>query len=223
MSYTKEEVSAIKANLKQIEEYAKENYTPRLRKDESVSVEFGEPDPRRLHYSMDKDLSFGVNYVGDVWFRTGGLTLHFNPPEWCADRSIYASWPYATPLLLHWPQVKQKVEAALSAKENERKSLLTFSVSGDSKETSQSDFVKIESLLHKYKMEALENSLRDSCISVDEALQNYLLKLYSENVPFPVQQEIKRRINEDYKKREQRRNASIPEEEGKVHKRGDCR
>ena len=94
MSYTKEEVSAIKANLKQIEEYAKENYAPRLRKDEAVSVEFGEPDPRRLRYSMDKDLSFGVNYSGDVWFRTGGLTLHFNPPEWCADRSIYDSWPY---------------------------------------------------------------------------------------------------------------------------------
>ena len=55
MTYTKEEVSEIKANLKQIEEYAKENYAPRLRKDESVSVEFGEPDPRRLRYSMDKD------------------------------------------------------------------------------------------------------------------------------------------------------------------------
>ena len=117
MSYTKEEISEIKANLKQIEEYAKEKYAPRLRKDEPVSLEFGEPDPRRLRYSMDKDLSFGVNYAGDVWFRTGGLTLHFNPPEWCADRSIYDSWPYATPLLVRWQQVKQKVEAALTAKE----------------------------------------------------------------------------------------------------------
>ena len=223
MSYTKEEVSAIKANLKQIEEYARKNYAPRLRKDESVSVEFGEPDPRRLRYSMDKDLSFGVNYAGDVWFRAGGLTLHFNPPEWCADRSIYDSWPYATPLLLRWQQVKQKVEAALTAKENERKTLLAFSVSGDSKEARQSDFVKIESLLHRYKMEALENALRESCISVDEALQNYLLKLYSENVPFHVQQEIKRKIKEDYEKQAQPSNASIPAETGKAHKRGDCR
>ena len=138
-------------------------------------------------------------------------------------RSIYDSWPYATPLLLRWQQVKQKVEAALTAKENERKTLLAFSVSGDSKEARQSDFVKIESLLHRYKMEALENALRESCISVDEALQNYLLKLYSENVPFPVQQEIKRKINEDYEKQAQPSNASIPAETGKAHKRGDCR
>ena len=103
------------------------------------------------------------------------------------------------------------------------KQIEEYSVSGDSKEARQLGFIKIESLLHRYKMEALENALRESCISVDEALQNYLLKLYSENVPFPVQQEIKRKINEDYEKREQPRNASIPAETGKAHKRGDCR
>ena len=103
------------------------------------------------------------------------------------------------------------------------KQIEEYSVSGDSKEARQSDFVKIESLLHRYKMEALENALRGSCISVDEALQNYLLKLYSENVPFHVQQEIKRKIKEDYEKQALPSNASIPAETGKAHKRGDCR
>ena len=219
MSYTKEEVSAIKANLKQIEEYAKENYVPRLRKDESVSVEFGEPDPRRLRYSVDKDLSFGVNYAGDVWFRAGGLTLQFNPPEWRADRSIYNSWPYATPLLLRWPQVKQKVEAALTAKENERKALLSFTVSGDSKEAGQPDFVKIESLLHRYKMEALEKALEDSGTSVEELMQDYLINLYSENVPLPVQQRIRNRIDMAQKNKT-KNSPTAHTENAKGHRRG---
>ena len=68
MSYTKEEVSEIKANLKQIEEYAKKNYAPRLRKDESVSVEFGEPktmqtylDGMRYESQKSKEKQVGVD------------------------------------------------------------------------------------------------------------------------------------------------------------------
>ena len=136
MSYTKEEVGIIKNNLKQIEEYAKNTFFPRLREHESVCVEFGENDPRRWNFSMEKDHSFGVSADGDVWYRTGGLVLYFEPPEWRADRSIYDSWTYAKDLLLHWPQVKRQVEDALTAKERERKAMLSFSVTDDTQENS---------------------------------------------------------------------------------------
>ena len=132
MSYTKEEVAKIKAGLKQIEDYAKAHYVPRLPAGESVNVEFGDPDPRRWNYSMEKDLSFGVNSDGEIWFRAGGLALFFHPPEWQADRDIYSSWPYTVELLHRWPEVKRKMEAAISEKESKRRAVLSFSVDGES-------------------------------------------------------------------------------------------
>lgn len=193
------EAADIKGNLKQIEEYARKNYVSRLREFESVYVEFGEPDPRRWNYSMEKDLLFGVNHTGEIWFRTGGLTLYFNPPAWCSDRSIYDSWPFAKELILRWPQVKQKMEAAVTKLENERNAVLSFSADGDAKTVlEQTDFAKVEPILHKYKMEALEKALQDSGKSVEELMQEYLISLYSEKVPFAVQQSIRERIDSEH-------------------------
>ena len=224
MPYTNEEMD-IKSNLKQIEEYAGKNYVPRLYEYESVYVEFGEPDPRRWNYSMEKDLLFGVNHAGEIWFRTGGLSLYFNPPAWCPDRSIYDSWPFAKELILRWPQVKQKMETALDKMESERNALHTFSADGDSRRASeQADFIKAEAILHKYKMEALEKSLQDSGTSVEEQMQEYLINLYSENVPLPVQQSIRQRIDSEAERKLVNRNPAVYSANAKGHRRGgECR
>lgn len=225
MSYTKEEVGIIKNNLKQIEEYAKNTFLPRLREHESVCVEFGENDSRRWNFSMEKDHSFGVDADGDVWYRAGGLVLYFDPPEWRADRSIYDLWTYAKNLLLCWPQVKRQVEDALTAKERERTALLSFSATEKSETVrNQPDYITVESILHKYKMEALEEALCDCGTSVQDQLQEYLISLYSEKVPLPIQQEIRERIDGERGDNDTSR-SPVPhtaKPKGRLH-RGECR
>ena len=194
MIHHKDEATAIKDSLKQIEEYAWENFIPRLREHESAKVEFGEPNPRRMNDSMEKALSFGVNYAGEIWLRAGGLALYFNPPLWSRDRCIYDMWPYAKELILRWPQVKHKMETELTAKENEHKAIQSFSVTGDSREAAdRQDFIKVEPILHKHKLKALEDVLQEGRPTVEEMMQEYLLSLYSEKGPFHVQQQIRKK------------------------------
>ena len=226
MSHHKDEATAIKDSLKQIEEYAWENFIPRLREHESAKVEFGEPNPRRMNDSMEKALSFGVNYAGEIWLSAGGLALYFNPPLWSRDRCIYDMWPYAKELILRWPQVKHKMETELTAKENEHKAIRSFSVTGDSREAAdRQDFIKVEPILHKHKLKALEDVLQEEGTTVEEMMQEYLLSLYSEKVPFHVQQQIREKIDGEGKNKAPPRNTADRTRSTAVHRKtgGECR
>lgn len=81
-------------------------------------------------------------------------------------------------------------------------------------------FIKVETILHKYKMEALEKALEDDDTSVEELMQDYLINLYSENVPFPVQQRIRRRIDREHEKNETSRTPAVRTGNAKRHHRG---
>lgn len=216
MSYPEE--GTIRANLKQIEGYVWKNFLPRLRKYDSVSVTFGGQGDCK-----GTDLSFGANHMVEIWFRTGDPVLYFDPPAWCSNRDIYDQWSYTTDLLLYWPQVKQKMESALAKLENERDALLSFSVTGGPRmPVEQPEQIGSELMLDKRKLEALEEALRDSGTTVEEQVQAYLLELYSEKVPFPVQQSIREEL--DGGPQRLRRSPVVRTGNTNVHRhRGECR
>lgn len=60
---------------------------------------------------------------------------------------------------------------------------------------SKSDFETIELCLHKYKLEALESALGGQGSNVQDYMQERLIELYAESVPYETQQKIRRRID----------------------------
>ena len=104
---------------------------------------------------------------------------------------------------------------------NERNALQLFSADGDSRAgQEQEDFIKAEPILHKYKMKALESVLEDNGTSVEELLQDYLINLYSENVPLPVQQRIRKQIDREHEKEKTSRTPTVRTGNAKRHRRG---
>lgn len=60
--------------------------------------------------------------------------------------------------------------------------------------------VQLELYLHKYKMEALSSVLEEQDSSVEEQMQEMLIDLYAELVPYEVQQQIRTRIDTEHAK-----------------------
>ena len=68
--------------------------------------------------------------------------------------------------------------------------------------------VQLELYLHEYKMAALSSALEEQGASVEERMQEMLIGLYSELVPYEVQQEIRTRIDTEYAEAEAAREAA---------------
>lgn len=127
MSYTKAEIEQIKENLKKIEMYVKEYWIPRLRKYDSISVEFGKLK-RTSFWDTRRECVFGFNYDGDIYYRRGGLSHRFIPESQYPFTSIYDNWMDAKDLLLYWQQVKRLIEDEFANQERERAALTQFEV-----------------------------------------------------------------------------------------------
>ncbi len=128
MSYTKAEAESIKANLKKIQEFVMEHYVPRLRKYDSLSVGFGKLRRYPNRWDMEHEHTFGFNYCGEMWYRCGGLVLHFIEKADGPFSSVFQSWTYAPDLLLHWQQVKRLIDSKMDKRERERNALANFEV-----------------------------------------------------------------------------------------------
>lgn len=55
--------------------------------------------------------------------------------------------------------------------------------------------VPMELYLHDYKLEALSSALEEQGTSVEEQMQEYLIELYADSVPYEEQQKIRARID----------------------------
>lgn len=128
MSYAPAEIASIKANLVKIQKYVKEQFVPRLRKYDSLSVDFGEAKRHPYRWDMEHEHSFGFAWNGEMWYRCGGLSLRFIEDDDGPSGSIFTSWPYASDLLLHWQQVKRLIEQELDKRDRERAALALFEV-----------------------------------------------------------------------------------------------
>ena len=62
---------------------------------------------------------------------------------------------------------------------------------------SKSDLEAITLYLHKYKLEALESLLDEQGTDVQDYMQERLIELYAELVPFDTQQKIRRQIDKE--------------------------
>ena len=124
---TKEEIAKLKENLHKIEDYVRKNYIPRLRKCESLSVQFGELKLYPCSWTREYEHSFGFSHDGDIWLRTGGLGEHFgdNP---IYGYNIYTSPFHAEDLMLQWPHVKRLIEEEFQKRESKRAALDAFEV-----------------------------------------------------------------------------------------------
>lgn len=128
MSYTKAEAESIKANLRKIQAYVKENFVPRLRKYDTLSVDFGELKRYPGKWEPEHEHSFWFGADGLMGYRCGGLNLNFIEESNGPFSSVFQSWTYATDLLLHWQQVKRLIEAELDKRDRERAALASFEV-----------------------------------------------------------------------------------------------
>lgn len=68
--------------------------------------------------------------------------------------------------------------------------------------------VQLELWLHEYKMEALSAALENQGSSVEEQMQEFLIDLYTENVPQEVQADIRQRIDVEYAAEQAKREAA---------------
>lgn len=121
MIYTKDEVQTIRDNLKKIALYCKDRYVPKLRKYDSLTVRF----PMRDGDGHSKELTFGFDYAGNIWFTVGNLYLSFHED---AERNVYQSYPYTVDLMLNWKTVKRMIEEEMRWREAERSALMGFEV-----------------------------------------------------------------------------------------------
>lgn len=128
MIYTASEIETIKSNLKAVEQYAKENWVPRLRHSESAYFKCGKLRFYRDTFTSEEEHTFGVHGSGEITWRTGGLILSFNPPEWRKDRSLYDAWTYGVDIFGLWEQIKRGMESELARKESERNAVMAFHV-----------------------------------------------------------------------------------------------
>ena len=58
--------------------------------------------------------------------------------------------------------------------------------------------VQLELWLHEYKLDALSSVLKEQGTTVEKRMQEMLIDLYAELVPYEVQQEIRTRIDAEY-------------------------
>lgn len=128
MTYSKDEVENIKSNLAKIEAFVKENYVPRLRRNEEVSVQFGPLKRYPGQWEPEPEFAFGFDFRGEAYFKTGGLRVYFTQDTDGPFRSVYQNWHYATDLLLNWSQVKQQIEQELNERDRKRAALAAFEV-----------------------------------------------------------------------------------------------
>jgi 3'-phosphoadenosine 5'-phosphosulfate sulfotransferase len=128
MTYTKDEIEQVKANLRKIQEYTRQNYCARLRERERISVAFGEMERYPGQWEPEHKHSFGFNADGEIYFRTGGGFYEFVDEDDKTHRSIFKAWYNGTDLLISWREVKGLVEGELEKVERRRKALAEFGV-----------------------------------------------------------------------------------------------
>ena len=58
--------------------------------------------------------------------------------------------------------------------------------------------IQLELWLHEYKLDALSAVLEEQGTCVEERMQEILIDLYADLVPYEIQQEIRTRIDEEY-------------------------
>lgn len=58
--------------------------------------------------------------------------------------------------------------------------------------------VQLELWLNEYKMDALSSVLEEQGTTVEERMQEMLIDLYAELVPYEIQQEIRTRIDAEH-------------------------
>lgn len=114
--------------LKKIEQFIRENYIPRLLNVNSISVDFGELKRYPNTWKTEYEHSLSFRREGDIYYRTGGLSLNFSPDLIFKDRDIYDNWTWAKDLILYWQEVKRKVGAEFEKKEGECLRITNFEV-----------------------------------------------------------------------------------------------
>lgn len=183
-------------------------------------LELNEIDETGTHYKTIHE---------DLDFIDGEITMK----EFCEEHGIKC--PERKPKYKLRPTAAEDIPLFYSSEErdlqpatvgHEHKAIQSFSVNGDSREAAdRQDFIKVELILHKHKLKALEDALQEEGTTVEEMMQEYLLSLYAEKVPFHVQQEIREKIDGADKDRDTPHNTADRTKSTKVHRRtgGECR
>ncbi len=124
--YNKQDFEKLKGNLKKIEEFCRQNYIPRIpNQEDRISVNFGLMESYPGQWGRKPRFSFGMDGQGNIWFRVGGLFLHFDEDR---EPSVYKNNIYGEDLLLNWRKVKDLIEAELIILAEKRKILDEFEV-----------------------------------------------------------------------------------------------
>lgn len=124
--YSKEDLNKLIANLEKIERFCKENYIHRiLNREDRISVDFGPMETYPGQWRQEPRCSFGMDGRGNIWFRIGGLFLHFDDNK---EPSIYKNNVYGEELLLNWGKVRTLIEDELTALAKRKNILDEFEV-----------------------------------------------------------------------------------------------
>ena len=124
--YNKQDLEKLKGNLKKIEEFCRQNYIPRIpNREDRISVDFGPMETYPGQWCQEPRFSFGMDGRGNIWFRVGGLFLHFDDNK---EPSIYKNNIYGEDLLLNWRKVKGLMESELIILTEKRELLEKFEV-----------------------------------------------------------------------------------------------
>ena len=129
MEYTREEIKAIKNNIKAIENYCKNEIVPLINGD-SIFVDFSETQYRTDGSAFKKHYGFGVSKEYPPAFTSSALHLVIDENYERKEGSVnaYEHWCYMLELLDRWQIVKTKLLNKIQ-EENEYKSkILNFEI-----------------------------------------------------------------------------------------------
>lgn len=128
MTYTNEEITIIKNNLKKIEEYCKNEILPQT--PEGISVGFNEIHYRSDGSSFTKTYGFRITRAGTPIFRSSALKIVIDEKHEATESSVngFVRWQYGVELLEKWHIVKTKLHEEIKEQQFKKSSLLNFQI-----------------------------------------------------------------------------------------------
>lgn len=119
MTYTTEEVTALRENTKQIEQYIR-RLMPDLR--DSIHIQFGGIVTRRGWYGFpvrEKEFDLHISKE-NLCGGSGGLSIRFTPPDYHSDGvvDLYNDRGFGVPFMAalcdNWQDIKREIALAIS-------------------------------------------------------------------------------------------------------------
>lgn len=118
MTYTTEEVTTLKENTRQIEQYIR-RLMPDLR--DSIHIEFGNTVTRRGYYGFPVREREFVLYISkdNLSGGSGGLSIRFTPPTYHTDGVVDMyndrgfGVPFMASLCENWQKIKSEIHSAI--------------------------------------------------------------------------------------------------------------